>query len=397
MARLPIYLDNNATTRTDPRVVDAMLPFFGEVYGNAASRSHPFGWAAEEAVAKARAQVAGLIGADPREIVWTSGATESDNLALKGVLEKYAAQGNHLVTVVTEHKAVLDAARHLETLGHRVTYLDVDRQGRIDIDDLRQSLTEGTVLVSVMMGSNEIGTLQPVAEIGALCRERGVLFHTDATQCVGKMPVHVQELPVDLMSFTAHKMHGPKGIGALYVRRRSPRVRLTAQMDGGGHEQGMRSGTLNVPGIVGFGQAAEICRNELVREQEHLTRLRDRLIVGILQEIAGTTLNGHPTQRLPHNANIAFAGVEGDALLSALPEVALSTGSACSSESLEPSYVLRALSLSDPAAYSSVRFGVSRFTTDEEIDYVLSKLPEAVARLRRLSLPRMPALAGSIG
>lgn len=396
MVSLPIYLDNNATTRTDPRVVEAMLPFFAEVYGNAASRAHAFGWAAEEAVARARAQVASLLGADPREIVWTSGATESDNLALKGVMERYADKGDHLVTVTTEHKAVLDAAKHLEGTGHRVTYLGVDSLGRVDMKALENALTDRTVLVSVMMGSNEIGTLQPVAEIGALCRARGVLFHTDATQCIGKMPVNVQDLPVDLMSLTAHKMHGPKGVGALYVRRRAPRVRLSAQMDGGGHEQGMRSGTLNVPGIVGFGKACEICENELSWEQEHLTRLRDRLIRGILGTIDGTTLNGHPTERLPHNASLAFEGVEGDALMTALSEVALSTGSACSSESLEPSYVLRALGIGDTRAYSSVRFGVSRFTTDEEIDYVLDRLPEAVARLRRLSAPRTPALAGSV-
>ncbi len=387
MVSLPIYLDNNATTRTDPRVVAAMLPFFAEVYGNAASRGHAFGWAAEEAVARARAQVAALIGADPREIVWTSGATESDNLALKGVMERYADKGDYLVTVATEHKAVLDAAKHLESAGRRVTYLGVDESGRVDLGALENALTDRTVLVSVMMGSNEIGTLQPVAEIGALCRARGVLFHTDATQCIGKMPINLQDLPIDLLSLTAHKMHGPKGAGALYVHRRAPRARLSAQMDGGGHEQGMRSGTLNVPGIVGFGMAAEICQNELPCECAHLTRLRDRLIRGVLDTIDGTTLNGHPTERLPHNASIAFEGVEGDALLTALPEVALSTGSACSSESLEPSYVLRALNMGDARAYSSVRFGVSRFTTDEEIDYILGKLPEAVARLRRLSAP----------
>lgn len=397
MVSLPIYLDNNATTRTDPRVVEAMIPYFAEVYGNAASRGHSFGWAAEEAVARARAQVAALIGADPREIVWTSGATESNNLALKGVMERYADKGDHLVTVRTEHKAVLDAAKHLETSGKCVTYLDVDGLGRIDLGTLEDALTDRTVLVSVMMGSNEIGTLQPVAEIGALCRARGILFHTDATQCVGKMPVNVQHIPIDLMSFTAHKMHGPKGVGALYVRRRAPRVRLDAQMDGGGHEQGMRSGTLNVPSIVGFGKASEICQNELEAEQNHLSRLRDRLIRGILETIDGTTLNGHPTERLPHNASIAFEGVEGDALMTALSEVALSTGSACSSESLEPSYVLRALGFGAARAYSSLRFGVSRFTTDEEIDYVLDRLPEAVARLRRLSGTRMPALAGSMG
>ena len=387
MVSLPIYLDNNATTRTDPRVVAAMLPFFSEVYGNAASRGHAFGWAAEEAVARARTQVASLIGADPREIVWTSGATESDNLAVKGAMERYADKGDHLVTVTTEHKAVLDAAKHLEATGHRVTYLGVDETGRIDLKALEDALSDRTVLVSVMMGSNEIGTLQPVAEIGALCRARGVLFHTDATQCVGKMPINLSDLPVDLMSLTAHKMHGPKGVGALYVRRRAPRVRLASQMDGGGHEQGMRSGTLNVPGIVGFGMAAQICQNELAEEQGHLTRLRDRLIRGILDTVEGARLNGHPTERLPHNASLSFEGVEGDALMTALPEVALSTGSACSSESLEPSYVLRALNIGDARAYSSVRFGVSRFTTDEEIEYVLGKLPEAVARLRRLSAP----------
>ena len=392
MVNLPIYLDNNATTRTDPRVVDVMLPYFAEVYGNAASRGHRFGWAAEEAVAKARAQVAGLIGADPREIVWTSGATESNNLALKGVMEYYAAKGNHLVTVTTEHKAILDTAKHLENTGHRVTYLTVDKQGRIDLNALATALIPQTVLVSVMLGNNEIGTLQPIAAIGAICRQQGILFHCDATQGVGKMPLNVQELPVDLLSFTAHKMHGPKGVGALYVRRRNPRVRLASQMDGGGHEQGMRSGTLNVPGIVGFGRAAEICQNELAAEQVHLTHLRDRLIQGIMESIDGITLNGHPTERLPHNVNIAFAGVESEALLTALPEVALSTGSACSSESIEPSYVLQAIGLSRAEAYSSLRFGVSRFTTVEEIDYVLDKLPEAVARLCRLTQTRTPAL-----
>jgi len=372
MVSLPIYLDNNATTRPDPRVVQAMLPFFCDVYGNAASRGHSFGWAAEEAVA--------------------SGATESNNLALKGVLERLAPKGNHLVTVVTEHKAVLDAAKHLESTGHSVTYLGVDRLGRIDLRALQNALIDETVLVSVMMGNNEIGTLQPLAEIGNLCRQRGILFHTDATQCVGKMPVNMQDLPIDLMSFTAHKMHGPKGIGALYVRRRSPRVRLTGQIDGGGHEQGMRAGTLNVPGIVGFGKAAEICQNEMDEEQTHLSRLRDRLIHGLLSTIEGTTLNGSATERLPHNANISFAGIEGDALLAALPEVALSTGSACSSESLEPSYVLKALGLDDQSAYSCLRFGVSRFTTEEEVDYVLDKLPASVGRLRRLSPTRSPVV-----
>ena len=388
----PIYLDNNATTKPDPRVVEAMLPYLTEVYGNAASRSHAFGWAAEEAVAKARSQAAALLRADPREIVWTSGATESNNLALKGVMEKLAPQGGRLITAVTEHKAVLDTAKHLEHLGHRVTYLGVDHCGRIDLNALQDALTPDTTLVSVMMGSNEIGTLQPIAEIGALCRERGVLFHTDATQAVGHLPVDVQLLPVDLLSFTAHKMHGPKGVGALYVKRRAPRVRLEAQMDGGGHEMGMRSGTLNVPGIVGFGKACEICQNELSSEQPRLTALRDRLIEGITGSIDGTRLNGHPTERLPHNANIAFEGVEGDALITSLPEIALSTGSACSSESLSPSYVLQAIGLSDALAYASLRFGVSRFTTDDEIEYVLNKLPSVVAKLRALTPSRQPEL-----
>ncbi len=388
----PIYLDNNATTKPDPRVVEAMLPYLTEVYGNAASRSHAFGWAAEEAVAKARSQAAALLRADPREIVWTSGATESNNLALKGVMEKLAPQGGRLITAVTEHKAVLDTAKHLEHLGHRVTYLGVDHCGRIDLNALQDALTPDTTLVSVMMGSNEIGTLQPIAEIGALCRERGVLFHTDATQAVGHLPMDVQSLPVDLLSFTAHKMHGPKGVGALYVKRRAPRVRLEAQMDGGGHEMGMRSGTLNVPGIVGFGKACEICQNELSSEQPRLTALRDRLIEGITGSIDGTRLNGHPTERLPHNANIAFEGVEGDALITSLPEIALSTGSACSSESLSPSYVLQAIGLSDALAYASLRFGVSRFTTDDEIEYVLNKLPSVVAKLRALTPSRQPEL-----
>ncbi len=388
-----IYLDNNATTKPDPRVVDAMLPFLTEVYGNAASRSHAFGWAAEEAVAKARGQVAALLGADPREIVWTSGATESDNLALKGVFDKLAPNGGgHLITAATEHKAVLDTAKHLEHAGHRVTYLGVDSRGQIDLNALADALTADTTLVSVMTGSNEIGTLQPVAEIGTLCRERGVLFHTDATQSAGKMPLNLAEMPIDLLSLTAHKMHGPKGVGALYVRRRGPRVRLEAQMDGGGHEMGMRSGTLNVPGIIGFGKACEICQNELPEEMPRLIALRDKLIDGILGSISGTQLNGHRTERLPHNVNIAFEGVEGDALMASLPEVALSTGSACSSESLSASYVLKAIGLPDALAYASLRFGVSRFTTDAEIDYVLNKLPIVVHKLRALSTGKAPVL-----
>jgi len=383
MPTFPIYLDNNATTRTDPRVVDAMLPYFSEIYGNAASQSHAFGWAAAEAVATARKQVAALIGADPREIVWTSGATESNNLAIKGVLEAYPAPGCHFITAVTEHQAVLDSARHLERSGRCVTYLGVDKNGQISLSELVSAFRPETVLVSLMMGNNEIGTLQPVAEIGALCRERGVLFHSDATQCIGKMPVNLETLPIDLMSLTAHKMHGPKGVGALYARRRAPRVRLSAQMDGGGHERGMRSGTLNVSGIVGFGKAAQICQEELVEEQAKLISLRDRLINGLLGSIEGTHLNGHPTERLPNNANIAFEGLEADALIAGLPEVALSTGSACSSEAIAPSHVLSAIGLGK-LANSSVRFGVSRYTTEEEVDWVVGRLGEIVSRLRRL-------------
>ena len=383
MPTFPIYLDNNATTRTDPRVVDAMLPYFSEIYGNAASQSHAFGWAAAEAVATARKQVASLIGADPREIVWTSGATESNNLAIKGVLEAYPAPGSHFITAVTEHQAVLDSARHLERSGRCVTYLGVDKNGQISLSELVSAFRPETVLVSLMMGNNEIGTLQPVAEIGALCRERGVLFHSDATQCIGKMPVNLETLPIDLMSLTAHKMHGPKGVGALYARRRAPRVRLSAQMDGGGHERGMRSGTLNVSGIVGFGKAAQIGQEEMVEEQAKLIFLRDRLINGLLGSIEGTRLNGHPTERLPNNANIAFEGLEADALIAGLPEVALSTGSACSSEAIGPSHVLSEIGLGK-LANSSLRFGVSRYTTEEEVDWVVGRLGEIVIRLRRL-------------
>ncbi|MBV9851613.1 MAG: IscS subfamily cysteine desulfurase [Armatimonadetes bacterium] len=384
-----IYLDNNATTKPDPRVVEAMLPSLREAYGNAASRSHPFGWAAEEAVETARGRVAALIGADPREIVWTSGATESDNLALKGVAEAYADRGDHLVTAATEHKAVLDAARHLERQGKRVTILPVDKFGVVDLDALRDSLTERTVLVSVMLANNEVGTLAPLAEISRLCREHGILFHTDATQGVGKVPVDVEALGVDLMSFTAHKMYGPKGVGALYVRRRNPRVRLTAQMDGGGHERGMRSGTLNVPGIVGFGAAAELCRQEMARDAAHTCRLRDRLHEGIQSGLDGVALNGHPTERLPNTLNLRFEDVEADALLLGMPQVALSSGSACTSASVEPSHVLRALGLTDAQARSSLRFSLGRFTTEEEIDRVAERVVHEAARLRRLAPERV--------
>lgn len=383
--QLPIYLDNNATTKVDPRVVDAMLPYFSDVFGNAASRNHSFGWGAEEAVDKAREQVAQLIGADPKEIVFTSGATESDNLALKGIAEMYAEKGDHIITAVTEHKAILDACKHLEKQGKRVTYLDVDREGLINLDELRDAITDKTVLVSIMMGNNEIGTIQPLKAISEICREKSVFFHTDATQGVGKVPVDVNELGIDLMSFTAHKMYGPKGVGALYVRRKNPRVRLAAQMDGGGHERSFRSGTLNVPGIVGFGKAAELCRLEMDRDIAHTTRLRERLRQGIMDAIDETYLNGSATERLPNNMNISFNYVEGESLLMGLSEVALSSGSACTSASLEPSYVLKALGVGDELAHSSLRFGLSRFTTDEEVDYVINKVIKVVDHLRSMS------------
>lgn len=385
MAHPPIYLDNNATTRPDPRVVEALLPYLQDIYGNAASHSHSFGWQAEAAVDQARAQVARLIGADAREIVFTSGATESDNLALKGVAEAYTDQGDHLLTVVTEHRAVLDAAKHLENLGRRVTYLPVDRTGLIDLQELESSLTERTVLVSVMMANNETGTVQPIRQIGEICRRRQILFHTDATQAVGKIPVDVETLNVDLLSMTAHKMYGPKGVGALYVRRKSPRVRLTSQMDGGGHERGFRSGTLNVPGLVGFGKAAELCGMEQDRDAEHTQRLRDRLQNGLLHVIPQIGLNGHSTERLPNTLNMSLPGIGSDALMAGLSDIAVSSGSACSSASVAPSHVLKAIGLSDAEAHGSIRFGLSRYTTEEEIDYTIDRIAAVYERLTRLS------------
>lgn len=385
MPTLPIYMDNNATTRVDPRVVEEMSPFFTEVYGNAASRNHPFGWAAEEAVDAGRARVAALIGADPREIVFTSGATESDNLALKGVAEMHRDRGRHIITQATEHKAVLDTARHLERQGFEITVLPVDRDGRVDPARVAEAITDGTILVSIMAANNEIGVLQPIREIGAVCRERGVLFHTDAVQIIGKLPFNVNADNVDIASLTAHKLYGPKGIGALYVRRRNPRVRLAAQMDGGGHERGFRSGTLNVPGIVGFGKAAEIARAEWERDRDHALALANALRDFILREIPETYLNGHPTLRLPGNLNISFGYVEGESLLMGLNQVALSSGSACTSASLEPSYVLRALGVGDELAHSSLRFGVGRFNTAEEVAYVCEHVAATVARLREMS------------
>jgi len=385
MLQFPIYLDNHATTRTDPRVLEAMLPYFTESFGNAASRNHSFGWVAEEAVEKGRKQLADLIGASSKEIVITSGATESDNLAIKGVAEMYAQKGNHIITAATEHKAVLDTCKRLEKHGCRVTYLPVGKDGLVDLDQLRDAITDKTILVTIMYGNNEIGTIQPVREIGQICHEKNVLFHTDGTQAAGKIPVNMQTDNIDLMSFSAHKIYGPKGVGALYVRRKNPRVQLTAQMDGGGHERGFRSGTLNVPGIVGFGKAAELCRlgmnEEIARASEMRDRLKDKLLAGLDEAY----INGTMEHRLPHNLNISFAYVEGESLLMGINDIAVSSGSACTSATLEPSYVLKALGAGDDLAHSSIRFGVGRFNTDEEIDYTADKVIEVVRKLRELS------------
>ena len=386
MSQSLIYLDNNATTRPDPRVVDAMLPFLREHYGNAASRSHAFGWAAESAVETARKQVAGLVGADPREIVWTSGATEADNLALKGVAAAHAAQGDHVITVATEHKAILDTAHHLERQGRRVTFLPVDADGLVDLNRLQDTMTDATVLVSVMLGNNEIGTIQPVAEIGRLCRERGILFHTDATQGAGKIPVDVGAMNIDLLSMSAHKIYGPKGVGALFVRRRNPHVKLAIQMDGGGHERGMRSGTLNVPGIVGFGAAAELCHREMGEESARTLCLRDRLLDGLRDGLDGVLLNGHPTERLPGTLNVCLEGVDADALQVAVPLMAVSAGSACTSASISPSHVLVALGRTADQARSSLRFSPGRFTTEDEIERVIESVVREASRLRALSV-----------
>jgi cysteine desulfurase len=380
-----IYLDNNATTRTDPRVVEAMLPYFTERYGNAASLTHAFGRAADEAVDLAREQVAVLIGAHPRDIVFTSGATESDNLALKGVAAMYRPKGDHLLTVATEHKAVLDPIRRLGREGFQVTILPVDARGHVSVDAMAQALTPRTILVSVMAANNEIGTLQPIREIGRLCKERGVLFHTDAAQAAGKVPLDVEDRGIDLLSLSAHKMYGPKGVGALYVRRRDPRVRLEPQMDGGGQERGLRSGTSNVPAIVGFGVACELCRQEMAAEANRLTDLRERLRRGIQEELSDVSANGHPTERLPGNLNLSFGGVKGEALLMALGDVAVSSGSACTTASLEPSYVLKALGLDDELAHGSIRFGLGRFNTAEEVDAVVRDVVRVVRYLRALS------------
>ncbi len=383
--KLPIYLDNNATTRTDPRVVEAMLPYFTEIYGNAASRNHPFGWDAEGAVENARAQIARLIGATAKEIIFTSGATEANNLALKGVAAMYKKKGNHLVTVATEHKCVLDTSKRLERDGFQVTYLPVDKFGRVSAEQVRAALTDKTILVSVMHANNEIGTIQPVAEIGKVCKERGILFHTDAVQSAGKIEVDVEKMGIDLLSLSAHKMYGPKGIGALYVRKKDPRVRLEPMIDGGGHERGMRSGTLPVPLIVGLGMAAELCRVEMAEESKRTFALRERLRKGIMDQLPESYLNGHPTERLPGSANISFAYVEGEGLMMGIKDIAVSSGSACTSASLEPSYVLRALGVGDELAHSSIRFGLGRFNTEEEVDFTVDLVTREVARLREMS------------
>ncbi|MFN4258913.1 MAG: IscS subfamily cysteine desulfurase [Gemmataceae bacterium] len=385
MVRLPIYMDNHATTRVDPRVVEAMLPFFSEHYGNAASRNHVFGQRAAEAVTTAREQVAALLGCGPREIVFTSGATESNNLALKGVAAMYGHKGRHLVTVATEHKAILDPCQRLERDGWKVTILPVDRFGLIDVAQVAEALTAETILVSVMAANNEIGVLQPIREIGALCKERGVLFHTDAVQAAGKVSLDVEALGIDLLSLTAHKMYGPKGIGALYVRSRGPHVRLEPLFDGGGHERGLRSGTLAVPNIVAFGMACELGQQEMTAEAERLLRLRERLRQGIMARLDGVILNGHPTQRLPGNLNLSFAFVHGEALMMRLRNVAVSSGSACTTANPEPSHVLRAIGLSEELAHNSIRFGLGRFNTEEEVDYVIGEVVQAVNDLRQLN------------
>ncbi|HEV2492190.1 MAG TPA: IscS subfamily cysteine desulfurase [Terriglobia bacterium] len=380
----PIYMDNHATTALDPRVLEAMLPYFTEVYGNAASRNHRFGWDADAAVEAARQQVARLIHASAKDIVFTSGATESDNLALKGAAWALRGRGNHIVTVETEHKAVLDACRRLEPDGFRVTYLGVAPDGLVDPDDVRRALTRETILASVMAANNEIGVLQPIAEIGRICRERGVPFHTDAVQAVGKVPIDVEQMSIDLLSLSGHKLYGPKGVGALYVRRQDPAVTLVPLIDGGGHERGMRSGTLNVPGIVGLGKACKIAMEEMPEESQRLRALRDRLKDGILAGLNDVHVNGSLEHRLPHNLNVSFGGVDGESLLVGLNDVALSLGSACMSATREPSYVLRALGVPDDLAQSGVRFGLGRFNTEKEVDYVVRRVIETVANLREV-------------
>jgi len=385
MLKLPVYLDNNATTKVDPRVLETMLPYFTEHYGNAASRSHSFGWEAEESVDYAREQVAKLINAEPKEIIFTSGATESDNLALKGVFENYGSKGNHIITLATEHKAVLDSCKHIEKLGGEITYLNVDHEGLIDLDELRNAIRPGTILIAVMYANNEIGVIQPIKEINAIAKRSGILLFTDATQAAGKVPIDVNTDGIDLMALSAHKMYGPKGVGALYVRRKNPRVRLIAQIDGGGHERGMRSGTLNVPGIVGFGKACELCRIEMNKETEQIKQLRDRLESELLK-LGDVYINGSVNSRLHNISNLSFKYVESEALMLGFNKnIAVSSGSACTSATLEPSYVLKALGVEDALAKASVRFGLSRFTTEEEIDYTIQQVTATVVKLRDMN------------
>ena len=386
MVKLPIYMDNHATTPTDRRVLEAMLPYFTEKFGNAASRNHSFGWEAEEAIDRARNQIATLINAKPKEIIFTSGATESDNLAIKGVVEFYKDKGNHVITCVTEHKAVLDSCRALERAGKAtVTYLPVDHYGMVDPDDVRKAITDKTVLITIMYANNEIGTIHPIGEIGRIAKEKGIIFHCDAVQAVGKIPVDVERDGIDLLSLSAHKIYGPKGVGAIYARSKGPRVRITAQMDGGGHERGMRSGTLNVTGIVGLGKACEVAKAEMSDEGRRLTELRNKLQAGIYERLDEVVLNGHPTERLPGNLNVSFAYVEGESLLMGISDVAVSSGSACTSATLEPSYVIRALGTDEEMAHSSIRFGLGRFNTEEEVDFVTDRVCSEVKRLREMS------------
>ncbi len=381
-----IYLDNNATTPTDPRAVEAMLPYFYDIPGNAASRKHPFGWKAEEAVEYAREQIADLIGADPKEIIFTSGATESDNLAIKGVFEMYASKGNHIITIKTEHKAVLDACKKVEKMGGEVTYLDVQNDGMVDLNLLESSITDKTILISIMWANNETGVIQQMKAIGDICKKHGVLFMSDATQAVGKIPVFPKEVGVHLMAFTSHKMYGPKGVGALFVNRKNPRVKVTAQMDGGGHERGMRSGTLNVPGIVGFGKAAAIAKAEMSQDAQRLSKLRDKLENAFKDNLEEVYVNGNVNSRMPHVSNISFKHVEGEGLMMTFNQnIAVSSGSACTSASLEPSYVLVALGLGDDLAHSSIRFSLGRFTTEEDVDYAIDAVSKGVNHMRDLS------------
>lgn len=382
----PVYMDNHATTPMDPRVLQKMLPFFLENFGNASSRNHSFGWTAESAVQEARDHVAALIGASSKEIVWTSGATESNNLAILGVAEMYKEKGNHIITCITEHKAVLDPCKHLEESGKaRITWLGVDKFGQIDLKELEGAITPETILISIMAGNNEVGTLQRISEIGAIAHKHNVLFHTDAVQAVGRIEIDVQQMNIDLLSMSAHKIYGPKGIGALYVRRKGPRVRLSPIVFGGGHERGMRSGTLNVPGIVGFGEACRLAKSEMASENERIRALRDRLHAGLTKELDELYLNGHPTERLPGNLNLSFAFVEGEAMMMGIKDIAVSSGSACTSASLEPSYVLKALGVGEELAHTSIRFGLGRFTTTEEVDFVLKRVIQEAQRLRDMS------------